>query len=604
MKILKCTLLSILVCVVCTNQALCQVPQVACGVAAYFHDTNTLAIQAHEGDVLDYVVQVTNGPFPINNGVVTLKLPDLTVVTLDNSLSLPALGSKQYPVAFPPVPANQRYTIDANDIGNNSAPAGSVQALSSCVADANIGGGSTVQVTGTGQWPTAVKTPCVEVTKTVEPTVSKVGDEVLYTIEIHNCGNVTIDVVSIIDTILGSLSHATCDTLIVGETCTIEDVNYVIQPGDPDPLINVVEVNYVDRIGPPAFRQNVTDDDDAQVDLLDPNFEVIKDCPPYSKIGDTVANTITITNTSADTNLIILSVVDSLKGELEGCDGLLEIGDPPCVINYDYNVPADANDPLVNEVNVVAQVQGLSNILNEIATCETDLVEPNFTVTKTCVTEPVVGNTATFHIRIENTGDVNLVIDTNEPELPGPVDLVVGQVIELDVNRPVDPNASEVCNEIEVTATLPEDINLPNTITKKSPACCTVPGLQGCTPGFWKNHTDCWDCYSTGATLESVFDVPNSLGLDNRTLLQALAFKGGNNTVGAARILLRAAVSALLNSCNPDIDYPLTTADVIAQVNTALATLNRTQILALATTLDEFNNLGCGINAHCDPIDD
>ena len=150
-----------LVCVVCTNQALGQAPQVACGVAAYDHNTTTLAAVAHEGDVLDYVVQVANGPYPIDNGVVTLTLPDLTVVPLDSNLSLPAGGSAQYPVAFPPVPANQQYTIDSNDIGNNPlyAPANSVQALSSCVADANIGGGATVEVTGTGQWPTLVVTP-------------------------------------------------------------------------------------------------------------------------------------------------------------------------------------------------------------------------------------------------------------------------------------------------------------------------------------------------------------------------------------------------------------------------------------------------------------
>ena len=74
-------------------------------------------------------------------------------------------------------------------------------------------------------------------------------------------------------------------------------------------------------------------------------------------------------------------------------------------------------------------------------------------------------------------------------------------------------------------------------------------------------------------------------------MLQALSFKGGNTVDGAAQILLRAGVAAVLNSVA--VAYPLTTAQVIGQVNVALATLDRGTILALASTLDGYNNLPC-----------
>ena len=93
-----------------------------------------------------------------------------------------------------------------------------------------------------------------------------------------------------------------------------------------------------------------------------------------------------------------------------------------------------------------------------------------------------------------------------------------------------------------------------------------------------------------------MFDVPDSFGLDNRTLLQALSFQGGSSNTAAARILLRAAVAALLNSASPDVDYPLTTAQVIAEVNAALASNDRSTMLALASQLDSYNNLGCPLN--------
>jgi hypothetical protein len=70
-----------------------------------------------------------------------------------------------------------------------------------------------------------------------------------------------------------------------------------------------------------------------------------------------------------------------------------------------------------------------------------------------------------------------------------------------------------------------------------------------------------------------------------------LSFKGGSTVNGAAQILLRAAVAGLLNSVK--VGYPLTTAQVISQVNTALASCDRATILALASTIDGFNNLGC-----------
>jgi hypothetical protein len=92
-----------------------------------------------------------------------------------------------------------------------------------------------------------------------------------------------------------------------------------------------------------------------------------------------------------------------------------------------------------------------------------------------------------------------------------------------------------------------------------------------------------------------VFTVPGCIGtpdLGAKTLLQALALQGGSTVNGGAQILLRAATAALLNACK-GIGYPLTTAQVIAQVNTALGSCNRADMITLAGTLDGYNNLGC-----------
>ncbi|MBI5671020.1 MAG: hypothetical protein HZC41_23750 [Chloroflexi bacterium] len=112
------------------------------------------------------------------------------------------------------------------------------------------------------------------------------------------------------------------------------------------------------------------------------------------------------------------------------------------------------------------------------------------------------------------------------------------------------------------------------------------PGVEGCTPGYWKNHR-----FWTNVSLASVYSGTVSYNLGNNTLLDALRYKGGSGVTGAARILLRAAAAAYLNSLY--VDYPFSTGYIQSQVNAALASYNRETILSLATRLDLENNLGC-----------
>jgi hypothetical protein len=122
-----------------------------------------------------------------------------------------------------------------------------------------------------------------------------------------------------------------------------------------------------------------------------------------------------------------------------------------------------------------------------------------------------------------------------------------------------------------------------------------VTGSEGCTPGYWKNHTDSWTVYSPSQSLSSVFAATPAV-YSSTTLLQGLSFNGGNGVDGASRILLRAAVAAILNAANEDVDYQYTSAQITSRVNAALASGDRATILALATDLDRANNGGCTLN--------
>lgn len=163
-------------------------------------------------------------------------------------------------------------------------------------------------------------------------------------------------------------------------------------------------------------------------------------------------------------------------------------------------------------------------------------------------------------------------------------------------------NASAECGghyTLENTATLTENsgqtLTDSATVTISTGACKPVV-KEGCTPGYWKNHPNAWSKtgYLNGQSVSSVFSGAESLS--DATLLEALNFGGGSGVDGAKRILLRAAVAALLNAAHPDVNYELTTAQVISQVSAALETNDRSTILALAEKLDGYNNAGCPLN--------
>lgn len=164
----------------------------------------------------------------------------------------------------------------------------------------------------------------------------------------------------------------------------------------------------------------------------------------------------------------------------------------------------------------------------------------------------------------------------------------------------------------------------------------TPDGDEGCTPGYWKNDADKrgaehwtdtgYDPADGLSVVDGAACLPNAVfdpdfngngdpswwtcNLDGDKgdteiddLLNALAFPGDCGPTdncdkpGAARILLRAAVAALLNAASPDVNYPRSESDIIMDTEDAIASMNRNVMLGLARGLDIDNNLGCPLPA-------
>jgi hypothetical protein len=158
-----------------------------------------------------------------------------------------------------------------------------------------------------------------------------------------------------------------------------------------------------------------------------------------------------------------------------------------------------------------------------------------------------------------------------------------------------------------------------------APASANTGGnTEGCTPGFWKNHTD-WKSYDDNAsetaddnspetTLSVMLRSPDGNGapytfptvygdLGEVTMLAALSQGGGSSLRGAANNLMRHAVAAYLNA-DAGIDYPYRRytqgvngeAPLVVLIQDALNSEERREILSLKNDLAAANELGCPLS--------
>ncbi len=209
--------------------------------------------------------------------------------------------------------------------------------------------------------------PSISVDKTGDDT-SKVGDDVTYTYTITNNGDTTLYLDSVVDDVIGDItndaSSAGCDTLASNEDCQFE-VEYTVQGGDPDPLVNEVVVTY--NTSESLDGVEATDSDTHSVSLFQPSVVVTKTGPSEAAVGDEITYEYTIENTSSSDapDLVLVSVTDDVIGDLTteasnaGCDVLND--SEICNFSVDYTIQGDDPNPLVNVVDVLYNPDGFPN---------------------------------------------------------------------------------------------------------------------------------------------------------------------------------------------------------------------------------------------------
>ncbi|MCP4656433.1 MAG: hypothetical protein GY856_13550 [bacterium] len=452
------------------------------------------------------------------------------------------------------------------------------------------------------------------------PTITA-GDPVIWTYVVINTGNVALAGVEVIDDREVAV-HCPKNSLVVGEamTCTGNGTAMVGQ------YANVGVATGTPPSGPAVsdsdpshyFGQEPPDEPEILIEKSTNGFDADSAPGPMLTAGDSVNWTYVVTNTG-NVSLTNVTVTDDQGVSVQcqkGAQGIsLAVGESvtcsgqgTAVLGQYANVGTATgtppSGPPVSDTDP-------SHYLGQ------EPVEPGISIEKStngydadAAPGPTltVGDSVSWSYVVTNTGNVPLsnVTVTDDQGVSvschkssSQISLAVGESITCTgLGTAVE---GQYANVGTATGTPPSgdpvsDTDPSHYYGEQPPQ---PPGSQGCTPGYWKNHTDSWPPagLSPGQSVESVFGQASAYpSLGSATLHQALYFHGGSGVEGGARSLLRAAVAAVLNASHAGVGYPRTPAGIVGDVDAALASGSRDTMLDLKDALDSDNNLGCPLN--------
>lgn len=286
------------------------------------------------------------------------------------------------------------------------------------------------------------------------------GDLLTYTLAVTNTGQVPIDITSLTDRANNApvVLPAGCVAL-VAETA-------FIAPGDTVPACTYTAVagtaditNVATVVGRDPLGRDVTDDDDAAVEVINPAIVVDKTADKAQvHPGDIVTYRVVVTNTG-DTPLRLTSLSDAVNQGvpadlLATCNlttaTVLQPGQstPVCT----YRVTAGTAD-LLNVV-VVRATDVLGGTVTDDDDAVVDVISPTVRIDKTASPSPVrAGDTITYTLVITNTGNTPLTITSLTDVANGTATALPAACTGLVSPVPLAPGATRTCSYTVVAGT-------------------------------------------------------------------------------------------------------------------------------------------------------
>ncbi|MGV8886286.1 MAG: DUF7507 domain-containing protein [Microbacteriaceae bacterium] len=555
------------------------------------------------GDIIDYAVTVTNvGNVTVYNGRLVDPLP---------GISTPVIGWPGVPGTLPvgaSVTGTATYALTQADIDRGFIPnTAKVDARSPNSAVNDVAASSNTVIVNTVE-----PAPALTVTKTADVSgTGDIGDVITYTLTVRNTGNVTLDGVTVDDSLPGvtvdalpwddvaNAAHALAPT----ESISTE-ARYTITQADLN-AGRVRNVATADAFTPKdAAVSGTSGTVDTPVLAAAPALVVTKTgTASSSRVGGVITYDFTVTNTG-NVTLSGVDLVDAMPG-LTGltftswkngalASGVLDPGDS-ATATATYTIllsDVDAGS-VVNTVNGIGQPpRGAATIAPATATVSL-APAPGLRVAKTGTLGSqtgAVGDTITYSFEIENTGNVTLsgvvlsdaLAGVTAPVMTWPATARVLQPGETAtatasyVLQQKDIDAGSVSNTATVTSLTPAGV----AYSADSPAAVTPTATR--TSGIEVRKVDTRGGTGTaGDAISYAFAIENT----GTTTLTAVTLTDTMTGLSLSTITWPGAAGTLLPGgiARAQGSYTITQADVNAGSVTNQASVDGTSPIGTVT---------------------
>lgn len=449
--------------------------------------------------------------------------------------------------------------------------------------------------------------PKISIVKSPETQVVVEGEKASFTITVTNTGNVPLTEVVVTDSLVNDCAKT------VGNLAAGEFTSYSCQSASlTSPMTNLA--NVVGKYGDISVSD--TDLAGVTIDYL-PKISVTKSASPTSVLetGGDVTFTVVVNNLAVE-NFTLVSLVDDKFGNLNGIGNcqvpqvISASGSYTC--NFIKSLSSDLMIPHTDTVTATGQdPEAHQTSATDDAMVTFTNVMPDISLTKTVNPNAVrsTGGYVDYNLRITNNSLETVTVysfsDSSVALSTGCLSLIGKEIppkgyLECTIPNYFLSGSAGTSFTNEATA-----IGRDNEGNFDSATATAIVKFWwfGRTPGFWKTHPESWISGDTpNVFIQNRFIIPSGfmtgsiLDLDKNgnkdRLIDGLGYKGGSTLQGAAQILLRAAIAALLNEEYYGNDYPGATspAQLVSQVNSVLATQSRSEYLLWASYYDYWNN--------------
>ncbi|NPV65507.1 MAG: DUF11 domain-containing protein [Anaerolineae bacterium] len=301
------------------------------------------------------------------------------------------------------------------------------------------------RVTGT---PVARAVPSIRVSKLADVDQAAIGDTITYTVRVENDGDTPLNSVTVVDSLTGLLVNVP-KTLAPGASYQ-ENVAYIVQENDPDPLVNILT-----GIGVSPQGATVSSNWTESVDKRNPALQLtVSAAPAAIAVGEVLTYTFQVTNTSTEglVNVLVEFPLCAEPGAGTGCSGTrVLLGTPPAPSTsllagatvsgtFTYTIQGTEPDPFGFTPLTTARASAITNsgsTIADTASVLVDILDNQIRIEASADRETALrGDTITYTFTVSNLTSTPLQVLSITDTLLGAIGNIPAGGLLLDPATP------------------------------------------------------------------------------------------------------------------------------------------------------------------------